>query len=804
MRTVVSKASAPLEDPIARWRALCINCLLILVASPYPMWAMAQKHPFAVKDSIEMTRFSDPNELSADATAKYSPDGRHFVCVTTRGLLSSNKVESTIWTFNASEVRTYLNKPDTSHKPRPIELARFAVRVSINAVYPYAPTIEDLRWTTDSRAILFLVQTATGKRRLYRAVLLSRNVTPLSPADADVQRYDSRSGIIAYTTALQSQERQENHDVTLYGSGAVAATGLPLSQLLFSLKSSDAGDCELWAYRNGTSHRLRSLTTCWPSTVSIYTDPFAISPDGHSLTWLMSVDQPPKKWESYSAEPTFAGGGSLANNERRLHPFHAESLRQYGVINLLTGKTEMLLDAPLADAYGYFGARQAVWSANGRRLLVTDTFLPLFVSASGQQKDRTHPCLVAVLDTLSRATDCVVSEVPEQYATTSYGPFHLAKVSWESNDQDASAVYRNTHDNKVERYVREGERWNPAAPTSTDAIGMPDKSAVGNPVISIKQSFDDGPPTLWAKDVSHARGVKLWDPNPQFSNMSFGKASLWRWTDSAGAHWIGGLVLPVGYVSGNRYPLVIQTHGLWDKLFMTDGVFPTAMAARPLASAGFVVLQIGIVDADQHTGTPREASDAVLGIEAAIDQLTSDGLIDPKRVGITGFSRTCWHVENALVHDPERFAAAILADGIDEGYMQYLLFSDGKDTLRREFERINGGPPFAQNLSTWMQSSATFHLDQVNTPIRLEAHGPESLLGEWQIYSSLRLQQKPVDFLYFHGEQHILQNPLDRMVSQQGAVDWFRFWLQGYEDSDPSKALQYKRWDTISMGHDRY
>jgi hypothetical protein len=33
-----------------------------------------------------------------------------------------------------------------------------------------------------------------------------------------------------------------------------------------------------------------------------------------------------------------------------------------------------------------------------------------------------------------------------------------------------------------------------------------------------------------------------------------------------------------------------------------------------------------------------------------------------------------------------------------------------------------------------------------------------------------------------------------RMASQGGSVDWFRFWLQGYEDPDPAKAGQYKRW----------
>jgi len=42
--------------------------------------------------------------------------------------------------------------------------------------------------------------------------------------------------------------------------------------------------------------------------------------------------------------------------------------------------------------------------------------------------------------------------------------------------------------------------------------------------------------------------------------------------------------------------------------------------------------------------------------------------------------------------------------------------------------------------------------------------------------------------------EHVLTNPVERMASQNLSVDWFRFWLQGYEDPDPAKADQYKRW----------
>jgi hypothetical protein len=41
---------------------------------------------------------------------------------------------------------------------------------------------------------------------------------------------------------------------------------------------------------------------------------------------------------------------------------------------------------------------------------------------------------------------------------------------------------------------------------------------------------------------------------------------------------------------------------------------------------------------------------------------------------------------------------------------------------------------------------------------------------------------------------HVLSNPGERMTAQGGTVDWFCFWLQDYEDPDPAKADQYKRW----------
>jgi len=74
----------------------------------------------------------------------------------------------------------------------------------------------------------------------------------------------------------------------------------------------------------------------------------------------------------------------------------------------------------------------------------------------------------------------------------------------------------------------------------------------------------------------------------------------------------------------------------------------------------------------------------------------SKGLIDPARVGIIGFSRTCYYVEEALIRDPTRFAAATIADGVDESYIQYLT-GVGWSVQVPEQEAIYGAKPFGRD-----------------------------------------------------------------------------------------------------------
>jgi hypothetical protein len=97
-------------------------------------------------------------------------------------------------------------------------------------------------------------------------------------------------------------------------------------------------------------------------------------------------------------------------------------------------------------------------------------------------------------------------------------------------------------------------------------------------------------------------------------------------------------------------------------------------------------------------------------------------------------------------------------------------------------------------LLKWLKVSPAFLMDRIETPLRIQTLYPDSLLGEWHWFSGLTRLGKPVEMIYIPEGTHVLEKPWDRMVSQQGNVDWFCFWLKGEEDPDPAKAEQYKRW----------
>jgi len=530
-----------------------------------------------------------------------------------------------------------------------------------------------------------------------------------------------------------------------------------------------------------------------------YYDFVSISPDSKYVIRLAAVAKIPAEWDTYAPATNFESWRILHDDPRAVSPTNYYRPEQYELTDLKTGQSLPLVDAPFGDTVGYFEPSSAVWAQDGKRVLLTNTFLPIETSGFSERAERLRPCSVTEVELPSRVANCIAYS-RDGHVATSEGtpPLHLTGVQFGSSNDEVLAEFTVPQSNvsRTERYEYHGGRWETLdSPDVERERGVLKAGASGiddSLTVRVRQSLND-PPALWATDPTTGKSMEIWNPNPQLTQMTFGRAEVYRWKDQSGHEWTGGLVLPVGYETGRRYPLVIQTHGFSSTEFLTDGAFTTAMAARPLASAGIMVLQVQTNYS--HQMKDQEQADNVLGYESAIDQLVKEGLVDRSRVGIVGFSRTSWYVESALVKDTNRYAAASISDGVDQSYMQAMLADPGRSNS--EGQTMYGASEFGDGINRWVQLAPGFHLDRVRTPLIITAITRPSVLYEWELYSALYQQNKPVDFICITDGQHILQKPKDRLASQQGNVDWFRFWLQDYERAGPEDFDQYNRWEHL-------
>jgi dipeptidyl aminopeptidase/acylaminoacyl peptidase len=323
--------------------------------------------------------------------------------------------------------------------------------------------------------------------------------------------------------------------------------------------------------------------------------------------------------------------------------------------------------------------------------------------------------------------------------------------------------------------------WKQVSVTPTDLFGP------GDIDISLEEGINT-PPKIFATDLARKQRALLLDPNPRFSDIKFGKVEDITFTSHDGRKVRGGLYYPPDYVRGKRYPFVIQTHDWVPGRFWIRGApFATGFAAQPLAARDIVVLQI-----EEESATATMADEILReesNYEGAIDYLAEIGLIDRHHVGIVAFSQTGGGVAYTLTHSTYEFVTASLDSTADYGYFYYLA------QRNTDLENYYGGVPWVANvLAEWVKTCPGFNLGKVRAAVRLQANGPQDLTFIWEWFVGLHRINKPVELIYLPAAAHNVVKPSEQLISQQGNLDWFCFWLKDEEDPNPTKKEQYFRW----------
>jgi len=758
--------------------------LLAVVILSLPSSTTAQEaRRFTVRDSIEIV--TPTSGVTAETNKpQFSPEGRYFFVLTRRGLLTANEVESAIWLFDTAAVKRFLEDASGARAPKPRRLVR------MGASSNYDP-ITNVRWGVDAQSIAFLGRDADNVQHLFIADITSGKLHQLSPKGVDVVEFDRAKGVSVFTTVPSVSDSQVYQTAGSEFSDIVIATGKPILNLLFpNWQREDPNGVvsrQLWRSRDGQpAVALRGADGAPVSLRRRSLESFlSLSPNGRYLVAMSLVSQVPPEWAAY--EPLFPELKFVADalNASPLPPEKRPG--QYVLIDLQSGEVAPLLDAPAGLAGGYYNVDlQAVWSPDGQRVAVTNTFMPF--DKSKPQSGLTRPC-VAVVETATRKVDCVQETAKVAADKVRASPW-LSKIEWRGTEELVFSYRPQGSELPARLFKRNSGHWEPAGE-------VPAKTAVERTVsVTFREGVNE-PAVLMAKDPATGITKQLWDLNPQLSAINLGEASVYNWEDKEKRQWTGGLVKPPGFAHGRRYPFVIQTHGFNPNKFLADGPWHGTMAhaARALAGRGIVVLQVNDHRIDGF-GTPREAERVRDGYETAIAQLASDGVIDPENVAITGYSRTGWWVMESLIHAPKRYRAAILAEVTSLSLGEYLMNADfGGPYRAQELARLIGGEPFGEGLNKWIEHSPGFNVDKIKAPVFFQMNSPVALVYGWDLYATFRMQKKPIELLYIrNGGSHYLTKPLELLASQEMAVDWYDFWLNRHEDPDPAKSEQYKRW----------
>ena len=746
-----------------RWPVKTCVLPLLLVISSHGL-----DRRFTVEDDVRLTQID---------VVTFSPDNRYFVVVSQHGRIEIDRPESCLRVYRSEDARRSLSQTKI---PGPVwNLCRSA--------HAEGPNIQDVRWLRDSRGLVFLGKTSAGNEQLFLADVSTRNLESLTPAAQDVTGFDVRSHERFVYTALSPEIGQSLEKKG--ASAAIVGTGKPLSSLMPARANRvpdiwDYDLSELWVSNHGKRFQVMDRSTGRPVPIHLEGErALALSPDGRQAVTAMSVRVIPKEWESLYPSPVPDSPYRIRAKEQHPNAWAGQrDVSQYVLINLANGRVEPLIDAPIGNAAGWWSLSRGAWSSDGRFVALSNTFLPTTGSESAA---RPEPCIAAT-DIRSRQTACVA--YASDLKAADGGTPLVSNVSFDSKD---SRIVKVSYETK--------NGWAGAASfvKTTDGAWVecsyPESSAPAVFSVSVNQGLNQAP-ALVVSNLKTSKSYALWNPNAWLRTLQLGNVSVYRWRDRTGREWIGGLYLPPEHAPGQRYPLVIQTHGFDEHKFAASGPFPTAFAAQELASAGIVVLQVR--DCAVRS-TPEEARCQLAGYESAIEKLSSDGLVDPTRVGIVGFSRTCFYVLAALTQSTISLKAASITDGVDEGYLQYMLDVDEADNaVAHEADAIIGASPFGSGLQQWVERSPVFNMQRATAPLQVIAT-PEALLQMWEPYAALRYLGKPVDLLILNSDEHVLSKPSERVASQGGTVDWYRFWLQDYRDPNPAKTEQYQRWESM-------
>ncbi|NYF30643.1 prolyl oligopeptidase family serine peptidase [Sphingopyxis sp. JAI108] len=322
------------------------------------------------------------------------------------------------------------------------------------------------------------------------------------------------------------------------------------------------------------------------------------------------------------------------------------------------------------------------------------------------------------------------------------------------------------------------------------------------------------PPSIVTVDISSGRVRHVASVSPEHEKIAPLQVQSRSWTNRYGHKVTGYIVWPRDYVQGTRYPAIVVTHGndADQRFALQDNQWEYPV--QTLAERGYVVLLIN--EASSRLNADLRAADQAWGLqgkplapdrmrellwltgvasfEDAVLELAKEGVVDPARVGIAGYSRGSQLVNVAMTQS-RFFRAASSGDG---GFLEPAMAADMPD----HYVAIFGGLPYdPKALPNYLALSPSLRANEACGAILQQVAAPH--VASIDFYRALRKSGVPTQISLFPGESsasdetHVFHIPSNRMAAMQENIAWFDYWLLDKRDPASPFADRYAKWDAM-------
>jgi dipeptidyl aminopeptidase/acylaminoacyl peptidase len=277
------------------------------------------------------------------------------------------------------------------------------------------------------------------------------------------------------------------------------------------------------------------------------------------------------------------------------------------------------------------------------------------------------------------------------------------------------------------------------------------------------------PDELWLAE-SDKPAQRLSDFNKNLRQLTILQPERFRYKSFDGVEIEGALIKPKGYVSGTRVPLIALIHGgptgAWSDSIESWG--------QLLAARGFAIFYPNVRGSTGYGHKFVEMNRADWGgadfkdVMAGVDYLIAQGIADPQKLGIGGWSYGGYMSEWAITQTT-RFKAAVSGAGLAN------LASEFGTEAGSSYDQWFFGVPY-ENLDVFMKSSPIKYLRNAKTPTLIlqgEADRTDPIGQSQELYRGLKYYGVEAELVLYPREGHGLTEEKHLIDRLNRIVSWY-------------------------------